>query len=115
MAERRVARWVATILVVSGCVLDVPRASDLLPVGTPFVVKGTAAVVDNNGPCLVWYGNNGVTYHLFQDPSVDNQAFDRVTTPGVTSRLELAVRTDLEVACRMGTIAEVVDILEIEE
>ncbi len=97
---------------VSGCI-DINTPETLLPLGTPFVVRGTSAVIDNNGPCLVWLGENGVTYHLFQDIVLPNETFDQVITPGVTSRLELAIRTDLVVACQVGTIAEVRDALEI--
>jgi hypothetical protein len=96
-----------------GCTVEVSLPNSLLPVGSSFVVKGTAAIVDSNGPCLAWIGQNGVTYHLFQDPSVDNETFDRITTPGVTSRLELRTRSDLEVSCQTGVIVEVVDVLEI--
>jgi hypothetical protein len=54
-------------------------------------------------------------YHLFQDPLLDNDTFDRVTEPGTSSRLVLAARSDLELACQLGTIAQVMDILEIME
>ena len=64
-------------------------------------------MIDQDGPCLVWLGDNGETFHLFQDPRIANDDFDRVTTPGVASRLELSVRTDLFVACEVGTIVEV--------
>jgi len=98
---------------ISACTIQVPVGDSLLSVGTPFVLSGTAEVADNGGPCLVWRGDNGITYHLFQDRAVDNEIFDRVTTPGVRSRLELSRRTDLEVACEIGTIVEVIDVLEI--
>jgi hypothetical protein len=103
-----------TLACVSGCIdLALNAPETLLPVGTPFVVKGTAAVIDSGGPCLIWEAENGITYHLFQDPRVDNETFDRVTTPGVTSRLEIAIRNDLEVVCQVGRIVEVQDVLEI--
>ena len=100
---------------VAGCVnVDVPEEVTLLPVGTPFVISGTAALEDvEGGPCLVWVADNGFVYHLFQDPSLENETFDRITTPGVRSRLELAARNDLDVACQIGTIVEVQDVLEI--
>lgn len=94
---------------------DLPEEITLLPVETVFVMKGTSAIVDNDGPCLVWYGQNGLTYHLFQSPRVDNATYDRVVTPGVTSRLELAKRNDLHVACELGSILEVQNVLEIEQ
>ena len=104
------------LVCMTGCIdLALNAPETLLPVGTPFVLKGTAAVIDNDGPCLIWEGENGVTYHLFQDPRVENETFDRVTTPGVTSRLEIAIRNDLEVVCQIGRVAEVQDVLEIVE
>lgn len=81
--------------------------------GVPFVVQGTATVIEFRGPCAVWVGDNGLTYHLFQSRFLDNELFDRVTTPGTTSRLVIATRTDLEVSCQTGTIVEVQDVLEI--
>jgi hypothetical protein len=101
-------------LMVIGCTLEIPGVDSLLPASS-FVVKGTAAVDDQNGPCRIWYGENGFTYYLFQDPRVDNETFDRVITPGVTSRLELLIRADLEVTCQVDRKAEVVDVLEIED
>ena len=111
----RFFRVACTLLLLSGAGCIDLSADSLLPVGTPFVVSGTAALVDSNGPCLVWLGENGITYHLFQDVRLPNETFDQITTPGVTSRLELAVRTDLQVACQVGSTAEVQDVLEIVE
>ena len=103
-------------LCVAGCIdIAIPGEETLFARGTSFVVSGTAAVVDNGGPCLVWIAENGVTYHLFQGVRVENDDFDRVTTPGATSRLEVATRSDLVVACRIGTIVEVQGVLEIIE
>jgi hypothetical protein len=119
---RRRLRWVAGSCVclaaagVPACFdISIPIAPTLFPTGTSFVVRGTAAVVDQGGPCLVWFGENGVTYHLFQDPRVPNEDFDRVARPGTTSRLVLATRQDLTVTCEVGTIVEVQDILEVAE
>jgi len=107
---------ITLLAAVSGCSIDFDVLPDaFVTAGSPFVVRGTATVVDNEGPCLAWIGENGVTYHLFQDPRVDNETFDRVTTPGVTSRLQIAVRTDLMLACRIGTIVEVRNVLEVVE
>ena len=80
-----------------------------------FVVRGTADIVDNKGPCPVWFGENGVTYHLFQSPHLDNEVFDRISAAGISSRLVLVVREDLEFACAFGRTAEVVDVLEVVE
>lgn len=98
-----------------GCTFNLDLGSDtLFPVGTSFVVRGTADRIDTaQGSCLVFLGENGVTYHLFQSPRIDNDEFDLVTTPGVTSRLEIATRSDLIVDCQVGTIVEVQNILEI--
>ncbi|HNQ21475.1 MAG TPA: hypothetical protein PKK06_00090 [Phycisphaerae bacterium] len=98
----------------AGCI-NFPSEVMLGTGGSPFIVKGTAALINNDGPCLVWLAENGVTYHLFQGTQVDNASFDQVTTPGVTSRLQIATRTDIPVACQIGTVAEVYDVLEIEE
>jgi hypothetical protein len=43
---------------------------------------------------------------------VSNEDFDRITTLGVTSRVEIATRDDLQVACPAGIIVEVRRILE---
>lgn len=100
----------------AGCVdVGIPSLETVFPTGNPFVVSGTAEVIDQDGPCLVWNGNNGIRYHLFQDPTLPNDEFDRVTTPGVTSRLQLAVRGDLMVDCRVGPTADVQAVLEIVE
>lgn len=95
--------------------INLPEEISLLPKENLFVLKGTSAIVDNEGPCLVWFGESGFTYHLFQNPRVDNATFDRVVTPGVTSRLEVAKRNDLHVACELGAILEVENVMEIEE
>ena len=98
-----------------GCSVNFSVPEGLIATGSPFVISGTSTLADNNGPCLIWIGENGITYHLFQGSTVENETFDRVTTPGVTSRLLLAERTDLQVSCLMGTIVEVRDVLEIVE
>ena len=106
------------LLVLTGalaCTVNLSAPETLFPSEGPFVLRGTAALADNNGPCLIWIGENGITYHLFQSPHLDNELFDRITTPGTASRLHLSVREDLEVDCRMGTIVEVQEVLEIVE
>lgn len=104
------------VFLAAGCIdIEIPVSPTLFPTGTSFVVKGTMTVENQGGPCLVWVGENGVKYHLFQHPRVSNEDYDLVTTPGTTSRLVLASREDLEVDCQAGSIVEVQDILEIVE
>ncbi len=115
--SRRLAPFslvVALLFASAACTLNVQLLPEnLVTTGTPFVIKGTAAVLDNNGPCLAWIGDNGIIYHLFQGPTVENAVFDHLNTPGVTSRLQIATRTDLQVSCQVGTIAQVVSVLEV--
>lgn len=116
---RRTCCLVGTVVVVAaliaGCLqFEIPGQQTLFVKGQAFVLRGTSAVVERNGPCLVWYGDNGITYHLFQGIQVANDDYDRVITPGTTARLELAARTDLKVGCQFGTVVEVQSILEIE-
>ncbi len=96
-------------LVAAGC--NLPSAETLLPVGTPFTVRGTLTLQDSG--CPVWAADNGVTYFLYQDPLLDNASFDQVTTPGVTSRLVVATRSDLTSPCKNATVVEVKNVLEI--
>jgi len=97
---------------IAGCALQ--AAGDLLPKGTPFVLSGTSALATVHGaPCRIWEGENGETYHLFQAPSLTNEAFDQILQEGVTSRLVLATRSDLTLDCRIGVIVEVQDVLEV--
>jgi hypothetical protein len=85
--------------------------SELLPVGTPFVVQGTMTVSD--GDCLVWQANNGESFYLYQDPLLDNNLFDQVNTSGVTSRLVIVTRSDLTAPCKTDKIVQVQEVLEI--
>lgn len=103
-----------TVILLCGC-LEINTPDTLIPTGGSFVLSGTAQVIDQDGPCLVWTGENGISYHLFQDAALENELFDQVTAPGTTSRLELAQRTDLDVACQVGPIVEVLDVLEVVE
>lgn len=113
-ARGRWLLWTGVVsAVLAGCVF--PGQDTLFVRGEPFVIKGTAALADENGPCIVWHGQNGVAYQLFQGPSVPNEDYDRVVTPGVSSRLVIAKRTDLVTVCEVGTIVEVQRILEIVE
>ncbi len=105
---------VASMLAPTACSLNLQLLPEnLVSTGTSFVLKGTATVLDSNGPCLAWIGDNGIIYHLFQSPTVENAVFDHITTPGVTSRLQIATRTDLQVSCQVGTIVEVLNVLEV--
>ena len=102
------------LLTVPGCIdVRLPEEVTLLPIGTPFVVTGTATLLDNDGPCLAWIGENGVTYHLFQNSRIENDVFDRIVTPGVTSRVEIATRNDIPLECASGQVVEVQRVLEI--
>jgi hypothetical protein len=99
----------------TGCLtVDVPEIRVVSP-GTPFVVAGVAVTNGTDETCLEWVGDNQIVYHLFQDPDLDNEAFDRVATPGVRSRLELRSREDIPVACGIGLSVEVLEVLEIED
>ena len=106
--------WVFLFFNMQGC-LDLGATSDLLPVGTPFVIRGTMTLADQNGACLVWHGENGVSYYLYQDALLDNNSFDRITTPGATSRLVVATRSDLTAPCTVDKIVQVQSVLEILE
>ncbi len=105
------------LLTQPACEIQLTGAESLFPspTGTPFIIRGTADIIDNGGPCPIWRGDNGVTYHLFQNPLLDNETFDRITTQGTTSRLQLSTRNDLVVDCQVGTIVEVDAALEIVE
>ncbi|NLX12282.1 MAG: hypothetical protein GXY44_01330 [Phycisphaerales bacterium] len=109
----RLLGWnVVMIIGIAGCTIQIPSADSLFSVGTPFVLSGTTTL---SGGCLVWIGDNGITYYLYQDAKMENELFDRVVTPGVTSRLKLVTRTDLTAACHNGPFVEVLDVLEIVE
>lgn len=110
MKRARFALALCGAILLAGCLSN---QNVLFVKGEPFIISGTAATVNRTGPCLVWYGENGFTYQLFQGARVANEDFDRVTTPGVTSRLEISTRSDLQVACQVGTIVEVQRVLEI--
>jgi len=113
---KRLSAAFVLALAPAGCSVNVELLpASLIATGSPFIVSGTSVVLDNDGPCPAWVGDNGITYHLFQSSRIDNDVYDRITTAGVRSRLEIAVRTDLELACRVGTLAEVRNVLEIVE
>jgi hypothetical protein len=111
---QRMAVTLVSALTLAGCSVNLDVLPEgLIATGSPFVVSGTSILLENQGPCPAWVADNGITYHLFQSSRVDNDLFDRITTAGVRSRLEIAVRTDLELTCRIGPIVEVRNVLEI--
>ncbi len=115
-SPRLIAVSITSLMVATlGCTVNADLGTGtLFPTGASFVISGTAdAVASDTGTCVVWLGDNGVTYHLFQSSRIANEDFDRITTPGVTSRLEIAPRSDLVVDCQVGSIVEVQDVLEI--
>lgn len=107
----RVRLWMCLMFLTPLCGCLGSAAESLLPVGTPFVVNGTMTLV--NGNCLTWVGDNGIKYHLYQDPLLDSATFDQVTTPGAVSRLVIATRSDLTYPCGKGTVVEVQQVLEV--
>lgn len=103
------------LFAISAACFEINAPDTLIPTGGPFVLSGATEVIDVGGPCLVWRGDNGVLYHLFQHVNLESELFDEVTEPGVSSRLVVAERTDLDVICRVGPTLEVRDVLEIIE
>ncbi len=104
-------------VLLSGCGLfDWPLSdgtSSLLG-SASFVIRGQMEIEQGaRGPCPVFLAETGLIYHLFQHPSLPNDEFDSVTTPGAVSRLEVRVRNDLETLCRIGTTVEVLKVLEL--
>ena len=99
---------------VAGCAeIVLPENVSLINIGSPFVMKGSAVLLDDDGPCLAWLGDDGNTYHLIQVQTMENELFDELIAPGTRSRLVLAKRNDLTVACQMGIVAEVQNVLEV--
>ena len=98
----------------AGCAeIALPENVSLINIGSPFVMKGSAVLLDDDGPCLAWLGDDGNTYHLIQVQTMENELFDELIAPGTRSRLVLAKRNDLTVACQMGIVAEVQNVLEV--
>lgn len=112
--SRMMLRALLAVLLVAGCTLEIPGQDTLFVRGEPFVMRGAAATINVGGPCRVWIGDNGITYHLFQSVRLSSEEFDQVSTPGVTSRLQLATRNDLRVDCQTGDIVEVERVLDVE-
>ncbi len=109
-ANRRSGWLAALALCLPGCIQIVPYTQGR---GTPFVISGTADIVDRDGPCRVWYGENGLTFHLVQGIRITDEEFARIVTPGTAANLELCVRSDVEFDCQYGTVVEVRRVLEI--
>jgi hypothetical protein len=115
-------RWVyvgASILcALSGCIdANIPIGGgggiSLFPPGA-FVIRGRMDEATGMGmDCPVFRAETGINYHLFQTEAVENDVYDAVTTPGAVSRLVVQERSDLEIACQIGTIVEVQDVLEL--
>ena len=99
-------------IIVPACTIQIPNP---LSTGSSFIVKGTFEVRQQfgYGDCPVWVAETGILYHLFQGTGVANADFDQITTPGVTSRLRIATRSDLVVACQIGTSVVVDEVLQI--
>jgi hypothetical protein len=99
-------------ILVPSCTIALPNP---LTAGASFIVKGTFEVRQEfgRGDCPVWVADTGILYHLFQGTGIANADFDRITTPGVTSRLRIASRSDLVVACQIGTSVVVDEVLQI--
>jgi len=108
------AGTLAALFIVAGCIeINLPE-DGLLGEG-PFVLKGEAEAIENDGACLIWLAIDGRRFVLFQDARVANEDFDAVTTLGTESRLELSPRSALGEQCRSDAIAaEITDILEID-
>lgn len=102
----------ALLLPATSCI-EIPAIEDIFVRGEPFVITGVSVLVEHNGPCAAWLGDNGITYHLFQGVNVVNSEFDRVMATGIRSRLVLATRSDLEIACQVGRLVEVQAVFEI--
>ncbi len=89
-----------------------PSRSDTT--SSAFIAQGTYEARSQllGGTCLVWVEQSGVVYHLFQGQNVSNADFDRITTPGTTSRLQIFIRGDIPVGCEQGNAVEVQQVLE---
>jgi hypothetical protein len=108
------AGGIAAAAALSGCGALEDLTQGVIVRGEPFIISGTSGVYEyEGGICRVWYADNGASYHLFQGARVTNDEFDRVTTPGVRSRLEIAPRNDLYLKCARGQLVEVQLVLEI--
>lgn len=100
------------ILLVSGCI-NFPTG--LFPESNSFIGVGTyqehSAFLANT--CPAWIDDYNVVYYLFQGPDVSSEDFDKITTLGVRSRLQLRPRTNLQTSCPQGTVVEVEKVIDI--
>jgi len=104
----------AVVLSAASCItLDIPSGGSLFPAAS-FIVSGVMEEVDPERPqCSRFQGDNGTTYHLFQGPRLTNDEFDQLFEEGARVRLEIEIRTDLELfPCAVGKTVEVVEVLE---
>ena len=114
LLKRLSAVTLAVFCVAAGCI-EINLPEEGLLGGGPFVLKGEAEGVEEDGACLIWLAIDGRRFVLFQVARVSNEDFDSVTTPGTQSRLELSPRSALRGECRRdATAAEVTQILEID-
>ncbi|MCG8405374.1 MAG: hypothetical protein MI923_09270 [Phycisphaerales bacterium] len=116
--QKRFLALAMSVFTVSSLTACVPSLGDFFPdlPSSSFIARGTfeERPIPFVGSCPVWVDSTNVVYHLFQGFDVPNADFDRVTTPGVSSRLRLRGRDDLQVGCEMdGIIVEVEAIVEI--
>jgi hypothetical protein len=81
--------------------------------GDQFVVRGKMEQSAGRDGCLLFRGDNGARYYLFQHPDFDSDDFDLITVPGTIARLVLVARDDLQTACSGATSVEVLDVLEL--
>lgn len=115
-------RWgylaAGTLCALSGCIdANIPLGGGdgvtLFPPGA-FVIRGRMDEATGFGiDCPVFRAETGINYHLFQTEAIENDVYDAVTTPGAVSRLVVQERSDLEIACQIGIIVEVQDVLEL--
>jgi hypothetical protein len=96
--------------------LLIPAAAEAASAGD-FVDQGAFELrplsLFSSETCPVWVDDSGVVYHLFQAPDLSNADFDRITQPGVRSRLLLTERQDLAVGCLGGPVVQVQQVLEV--
>ncbi len=101
----------------SGCVtITLPEqiSASLLPADTSFILNGKAEAALDAYTLPVWRGEDGQGFVLFQTVDLKNSDFNKIVTPGNTSRLLLVVRNDLAPLCQADVVpVEVKKILQI--
>ncbi len=96
----------------TGCItVDIPPASGDFFAGA-FIISGTMELDRDEQTCSIFHGDNGVEYSLFQGPRLTNEEFDQLFEDGARARLELDIRSDLELRCSPNPTVEVIEILE---